>query len=211
MTALFPLSHLQAFVLSPASLAAMTAVIAAASIALSGKPMREQAGLFMDAVNPERPPRPDLPTPHDVNSIRELDLLLRRLSAPENQVVVYRRFAQRAGIELSAQEMWLLLRLAEIVGATEADLAQAFRIEPHRLNGPLATLQTKMLVSTGDDSLCLTDEGRAMLAKMEQARQESLAELLSEWAPGGHYEIQRMLVRFKRTLNAQMPPDEPVA
>jgi DNA-binding MarR family transcriptional regulator len=193
--------------LHPSSLALVT-IAGALGLVWGRRSHPQMAMLAMDAVNTDRPPEPDLPTAHDATSIRELERLFRTLSQPENQVRVYRRFAQSAGIDLKAQEIWLLQRLGDIVGATEGDLASALRVPPDRLARVLASLQTARLVSTGTDSLCLTDEGRDILARMSVARNDRLAELFSEWAPGGHYEIQQIITRFTKTLYAQMPPEE---
>lgn len=207
MISLYTLSHLSARALTPVSLTAAS-LAAAWGVMWSTRSLPQIANLSMDAINPgPAPAEIDLPTPHDALSIRELERLFRLLSQPENQVVVYRRFAEQAGIELTPQEMWLLQRLAVIVGATEDDLAIALRVEPERLAKPLGSLQAAMLVTSGPDSLCLTDDGRAILAKMTGARHEKLSELFSEWAPGGHYEIQRMIDRFTKALSAQMPPE----
>ncbi|MEG6509495.1 MarR family winged helix-turn-helix transcriptional regulator [Methyloligella sp. 2.7D] len=148
------------------------------------------------------------PEPRSANSIGDLNRIFRNLSKPENQAFAYIQFAERAGVALNPQEMWLLQRLEVIVGATEADLPEALRLSPNRLAGPLANLQVAGLVTKGDESLGVTDEGRAMLRKMGEARKAILEEFFSEWAPGGHYEIQRIIDRFVRQLNKEMPPEQ---
>ncbi|ODA68625.1 hypothetical protein A7A08_00456 [Methyloligella halotolerans] len=153
----------------------------------------------------------ELPTLQEANSIGDLDRLFRQMAKPYNQNETYRRFIQRAGLELRPQELWLLNRLSVIVGARSEHLAEALRHPQERLVAPLASLQRQGLVSGGDDSLTVTEEGRAVLIKIERARTDSLTELFSEWAPGGHYEIQRILDKFTKTLSKTMPPEEEVS
>lgn len=149
-----------------------------------------------------------LPTVREANSIGDLERLFRQMAKPQNQNETYRRFIERSGVSLKPQELWLLQRLSPIVGARAEDLPAALRHPEDRLAGPLAALQSQGLVSNGEDSLTVTDEGRAMLDRIEQARARFLAELFSEWAPGGHYEIQRILDRFTKSLRKTMPPEE---
>jgi len=150
----------------------------------------------------------ELPTLQEANSIGDLERLFRQMAKPYNQNETYRRFIERAGVGLRPQELWLLNRLSVIVGARADDLAEALRHQSDRIAVPLASLQAQGLVSSGEDSLTVTPEGRAMLALIEKARNESLAELYSEWAPGGHYEIGKILDRFTKTLSKTMPPEE---
>ncbi|XSG82598.1 MAG: hypothetical protein ACPW61_02120 [Methyloligella sp. ZOD6] len=165
----------------------------------------------MDTARPDRKPSRELPTLAEVYSIGDLERLFRQMAKPYNQNETYRRFIERAGVALKPQELWLLQRLNVIVGARSEDLAQALRHPPERIALPLAALQRDGLVSNDTDSLTVTEKGRAMLTKIEQARVESLSELFSEWAPGGHYEIQKIIDRFVVTLNKTMPPEEEIS
>ncbi|MFD0987388.1 hypothetical protein [Methyloligella solikamskensis] len=170
-----------------------------------------QSNFSSDPEMPNLKPRRELPTLQEANSIGDLERLFRQMAKPYNQNETYRRFIQRAGVELRPQELWLLNRLSVIVGARSEHLPEALRHPAERIATPLAALQRQGLVSDGDDSLRVTEEGRAVLVKIERARTESLAELFSEWAPGGHYEINKILDRFTKTLSKTMPPEEEIS
>src|SRR5690606_28654113 len=63
------------------------------------------------------------PMPRDATSLDELKRIVTRITARENRWRVYERVAERIGLPLEPDELWLLARLGETHGrATQADL-----------------------------------------------------------------------------------------
>jgi len=52
--------------------------------------------------------------PRDATSLEELERIVTALAARENRWRVYADFAQRAGVDLPAAELWMLARSARL-------------------------------------------------------------------------------------------------
>lgn len=121
---------------------------------------------------------------------------------------LYRRLAQRAGIDIEPAACWLLLRCDEHPDATIGTLADRLRLPASRL-APLADrLGTNRLIEfePGDDSpderLLLTDLGRSAVERLTAGRRDGLAELLDGWSPEQHPELAALRGRLAHDLLA---------
>jgi DNA-binding MarR family transcriptional regulator len=128
------------------------------------------------------------------------------LASDQNRPFVYRRLAERAGVELGPQEIWLLARIEDHPGALQATLEKRLKLSTGTLQQPLAALVRSRLVSqTKKGELQLTPKGHAVREKLKKTWEVAVAELCDEWAPGSHPEIRRMLDTLIRALRADMP------
>jgi EmrB/QacA subfamily drug resistance transporter len=159
-----------------------------------------------------------LARPSEAISLRELEVKASWLAQHENRHIVYERLGERAGVDLSPQEMWLLFRLGEVEPATGAELAARVGRDRERLRPWFRRLVDRSLVavegSDVEDAVCtVTEDGRDVLEHLGRARSNSVTELLAEWEPEAHPEILRMVERLTRSLAEEAPSEvaEPVA
>ena len=145
-------------------------------------------------------------SPREANSLTELERIFSNLASDQNRPFVYRRLAERAGVELGPQEIWLLARIEDHPGALQATLEKRLKLSTGTLQQQLAELVRLRLVSqTKKGELQLTPKGHAVREKLKKAWEVAVAELCSEWAPGSHPEIRRMLDTLISALRADMP------
>jgi DNA-binding MarR family transcriptional regulator len=159
-----------------------------------------------------------LARPSDASSLRELEVKASSLAQHENRHIVYERLGERAGVHLSPQEMWILFRMDETGPVTRAELAARVGRDRERLRPWFRQLMDRSLVTVGEGDpeeaeFAVTDDGEAVLARLAQARSNSVTELLAEWEPEAHPEILRMVERLTRSLAEEAPREakEPVA
>jgi EmrB/QacA subfamily drug resistance transporter len=124
--------------------------------------------------------------PRDATSLHEMERIVASLTQHENRWRIYDGLARRAGVDLTPEEIWTLARLGE--GRTCDGAA-------------LVSLHERGLA----DAQALTPGGRAVLDRIEAARRDGLAELLSGWAPEEHEELRGLLSRLAHELVAEPP------
>jgi hypothetical protein len=131
---------------------------------------------------------------------------LSSLASNTNRPIVYQRLAKRAGIDLGPQEIWLLARIHDNAGVSPATLETRLSLSPGELQRPVSQLlRSKLIAQNERGELMLTREGYSIREKLRTAWEKAVAELCSEWAPGSHPEIRRMLDQLIRALRAEMP------
>ena len=99
-------------------------------------------------------------SPRDDSSFRELERSLSVLARRENRWETYAQFAERARIDLSPPELWLLARIAEHEPVGVNVLRSEFAVAEPALADSLATLEALSLVLTDGGQLRLTTAGR---------------------------------------------------
>ena len=62
--------------------------------------------------------------------------------------------------------------------------------------------------TTGETRYSLSDSGHAAVEALLSARSEQISELLEDWAPETHPEIQRLIAELTRSLVAEAPGRE---
>jgi EmrB/QacA subfamily drug resistance transporter len=145
-------------------------------------------------------------SPRQADSLAELQRILSSLTSNTNRPIVYRRLAKRAGIDLGPQEIWLLARIHDNAGASAPNLEKRLGLSPGELQRLVSELLRSNLISqNARGELTLTREGHSVRGRLKKAWERSAAELCSEWAPGSHPEIQRMLDQLIRALRDEMP------
>jgi EmrB/QacA subfamily drug resistance transporter len=148
--------------------------------------------------------------PSEASSLRELQAQSSALARKENRRIVYERLGERAGVDLSPQEMWILFRLEERGPATTAELAQAVGRDLERLRPWFRSLVDRSLVDVGEGEpaqavATVSSDGRAVLARLAEARCQGLAELLADWQPEDHPEILQMIDELVASLAEEAP------
>jgi len=151
--------------------------------------------------------RDSFATPREITSIAELETRLSTLAHKHNRYLVYDHLSAVAGLDLSAPEAWLLLRLDEHDADTDAELAAHFRPSLEELRPLLEALRSRSLVEP--DHARLTADGRAAAAKLTQARCEEIQTALEDWRPDEHAEVVELIQRFARSLSTSPPAAAP--
>jgi hypothetical protein len=148
-----------------------------------------------------------LQMPRDATSIQELGRIVERLTAQENRWRVYQRSAQRLGVTLQPDELWLLARLGERGGRMGAADMRA-RVACHEAErgrfcaGLIAAGMAREMPGGGFE---LTSEGAAIYAGLTRNREDDLRHMLSGWDPQQHPEL-RALMREMANSFASTPP-----
>ena len=140
--------------------------------------------------------------PHDATSLEELELILARLRLSDRGET-YRRIAERSGVSLEPDELWLLARVCR-------DRALPASVYAGSL-GPIADrlADIGLLTREADGSLAATEAGRGIFEQLVAGYRARLAQMLERWAPEEHEEVQAMLNGFARELVAEPPASTP--
>jgi EmrB/QacA subfamily drug resistance transporter len=133
-------------------------------------------------------------SPRQASSMRELAAQVATLAQRDHRHLIYEQLADKAGVDLDPQQMWLLLRLAERQPVAVAELELE---EPMRVLGDLGLV---------DAETHLTAAGVAVLERLRDARQARIEALCSDWAPERHPEILEIVGRLTKSL-AEAPPE----
>jgi EmrB/QacA subfamily drug resistance transporter len=147
--------------------------------------------------------------PSDASSLNELQARLATLAQRENQHLLYENLADRAGVELTPQEMWILVRVSRMEAATRRELADSVGEDLEQLRPVFRGLVDRALVEVGGDDRCsVTADGRAMLDRLASEREAGIARLLEGWQPEQHEDVLAMVRKLAHSL-AERAPDAP--
>jgi EmrB/QacA subfamily drug resistance transporter len=142
--------------------------------------------------------------PRDATSLEELRRIIASATSEANRSEALRRIVSKLDVDLSAEEAWLLLRVARSDGSADpleldgADARHAATVA-RRLIG-------RGLLCAGDTGqLRATPEGAALVETMVSRFRARLSELVSRWHPEAHEEVREMLVEFARDLIRTIP------
>ena len=139
-----------------------------------------------------------LGAPVDTDSLREVTRGLTRLVGRERTLAFIAGATRRAGVDLEPGPAWLLLH----AGASDApaDLLE-IRERPHvdgaRFDAALAALRTRGAI--GEDGR-VSAAGHALRDQLVAARTECLRELVADWEPDRHPELDPLLRRLAEEL-----------
>ncbi|WP_338696095.1 MFS transporter [Streptomyces sp. Q6] len=115
------------------------------------------------------------------SSYDEVARALSALGTREGRREIYEKITARAGYDLLPAASWLVLRINRYGWAEPSALAERSAVPlPVILAAARQVEERRLAVREGLD-LVLTDEGRAVAARLGAAREESLAELLGDW------------------------------
>jgi EmrB/QacA subfamily drug resistance transporter len=145
--------------------------------------------------------RDSFATPREITSLDELETRLGILEKKHERHRVYDRLAGRAGLDLTAQQAWLLLRL------NDQDPATSVALDAAEIESILDELRARSLAEP--DSTRLTRAGAEAATKLEQTGRDSVQALLAGWEPEQHPEVLEMIRRFARSLSTGPPAPAP--
>jgi EmrB/QacA subfamily drug resistance transporter len=140
--------------------------------------------------------------PVDTDSLRELARGLARLVGRERTLQFLEGAAARAGVDVAPGVAWFLLR------APSPDQIQEIRglphVDPESFDAAVAEARQREYY----DGNGITPAGNAVRDQLVSARTHCLRELIADWEPSGHPEIDAMLDRLAEEL---APPPARVA
>jgi EmrB/QacA subfamily drug resistance transporter len=144
-------------------------------------------------------------TPRDADSERELERVLSVIGRREERWHAYEKLAARARVNLDPEATWTLARLADH-GPTSAEmLATATGGDVDRIERSLRDLSGRGIVMGTDGVFDLTSSGRQMWDTIVSVRRQTLEELVRDWSPEDHQQLQGVLDRLARSLASEMP------
>jgi EmrB/QacA subfamily drug resistance transporter len=138
--------------------------------------------------------------PHDATSLEELEQIVTRLGLREHRWETYRRIAERAGVSLAPDEIWLLAQLCGNLDKSPGDL----------VDGPLAPIATRLvrrglLTQEGGGTIVASEAGRRTFEQVVAGYRSRLATILERWSPEDHEEVRSMLNGLARELVSELP------
>lgn len=146
--------------------------------------------------------------PEDRSSLDEVARALSLLSRREPRRAMYARLAERADAALDPDATWLALRIEEQEAPpTLAAIAEAAGVPVAQLAPALEALTRAGVVRVATDApspppIEFTPEGRALAARLVEARREGLERFLAGLAPERHAELIELVRRMARTMTA---------
>jgi DNA-binding MarR family transcriptional regulator len=144
-------------------------------------------------------------TPRDADSERELERVLSVIARREERWHAYEQLAARARVNLDPEATWTLARLAEH-GPTSAEmLGTATGGDVDRIERSLRDLRDRGIVIGTDGVFDLTPSGRQTWDTIVSVRRQTLEELVRDWSPEDHQQLQGVLDRLARSLASEMP------
>jgi EmrB/QacA subfamily drug resistance transporter len=119
--------------------------------------------------------------PVERSSHDEVCRALSVLGTREGRREVYRKISARAGYDLLPAASWLLLRIRRYGRVEPALLAERGPVPLTVVMEAARQVEERRLAVRQGLDLVLTDRGHEVAARLAQAREESLAELLGDW------------------------------
>lgn len=115
------------------------------------------------------------------SSHEEVARALTVLGTREGRRHVYEKITEKAGYDLLPASSWLLLRINKYGSAEPALLAERVNVPLTVITDAARQVEERGLAVRDGLPLVLTRQGSEAAAKLSDARQESLAELLGDW------------------------------
>ncbi len=148
--------------------------------------------------------------PRDATSLEELERIVARMTARENRWLVYKHRAQRMGLAIEPDELWLLARIGENQGRiSRSELERRSRIDDAQCAALLARLvATGMATQAPGEVFELSAKGRSDYQRLLQQREEDLKTMLADWHPDRHPDVLAMMRELANSF-ARTPPERP--
>jgi EmrB/QacA subfamily drug resistance transporter len=175
----------------------IAAVIAAAGFALTWllqeKPLRETVAAGASGVGEA------FAAPATDEPLVQIERGLAALASRDTQRKLIERTALRAGVDLSIAACWLLGRIADDPHSDTEVLATRYTLDRGRLNDGFRQLIDRgLVVPAGAGEHHLTPDGRAILERLIQARQEELSKLLAGYSPEQHADLAALITQMAK-------------
>ncbi len=144
-------------------------------------------------------------TPSHTDSERELERVLSVVARRDERWRAYEEWVNRAGVDLDPTEAWLLARTGEQAPASVQEIAEATAVDAKAVRGTMERLEQRGLVVGRQGDYELTVEGRRVFEALVAVRRATLEELVRDWSPEDHSQLQPVLDRLARSLASEMP------
>src|SRR5919199_1758411 len=164
---------------------------------------------------PERPLRTTVRTaglqqafaaPEDTDSVREVARELSVLVGKEGVIAFLERAARRADVDVPPAGGWLLARAASERHVDVPRLASTYSLDEARLTDPCPDLHARGLLTGGpDDTTGLTPAGARVVDALADARRAALEDLVADWSPAEHPELERYVRNLSDDLVEEAP------
>jgi MFS family permease len=145
--------------------------------------------------------------PRDPSSLDELTVIVDRLADRDNRWSTLARIADRAGVDLAPDAMWLLEHICLADGPLAADaLAGRHQLAIDRVNAIAEQLAAQGLtLRLPAETLIATEAGRATYERLTDQYRARLARYVERWAPEERGEVRERLSVLSRALIAEPP------
>jgi EmrB/QacA subfamily drug resistance transporter len=147
------------------------------------------------------------PKHHDPRA--EIERVLSTLARRDSRQRILERIVERAGLDLTARQCWVLARVGESEPTDAAAIAEARGVDPERVAARIGELRERHYVEGPDDAVVLTATGRDAFDRLVAARRARLAELLDGWSPEQETELAELLTRMAQDVVADHPDGAP--
>ena len=135
--------------------------------------------------------------PCDDDSLTQISHGLSVLMQRDTQRRILERIAERAGVDRTPAECWLLSQIERCPGVPVAELARKYGVDPERLARAQSELHMRgLILPAAPDGYELTPAGREVNERLKIARRERLGELLADWSPEEHRQVAEILRRY---------------
>jgi DNA-binding MarR family transcriptional regulator len=145
----------------------------------------------------------------EVTAMGRLELALSQIVHWASRPDVRREVIARAGVTLTPTDAWVLGRIMEHGPLRLSGLALALGVDKASMTPRVQQLEAAGLVERSPDPtdgravlLEISDEGRRVFARLHQARQDLLAELLAGWPERHCAEVASALASLAGRLTA---------
>jgi EmrB/QacA subfamily drug resistance transporter len=164
---------------------------------------------------PERPLRSTVRTaglqqvfaaPEDTDSVREVARELSVLVGKEGVLAFLERAARRADVDVPPAGGWLLARAASERNVDVPRLAATYSLDEERLRIACRDLHSRGLLTGGPENTTgLTPEGARVVDALADARCAALEDLVADWSPAEHPELDRYVRNLSDDLVEEAP------
>ncbi len=143
--------------------------------------------------------------PTDGNSLDEITRALSVLISRDAKRQLITMIAERAGVDLSPAEVWMLARVHKDANADPVALARTADIPAHVFVDAVNELAAQGLVEQDGATRTLTVAGEATRERLVAARRDRLRELLDGWAPEQHADLAALLTGLSQDADLPVP------
>ncbi|MEW1862354.1 MFS transporter [Streptomyces sp. NBC_00669] len=138
--------------------------------------------------------------PVERSSLDEIARCLSVLGNRETKRDLYIRVTDKAGADIHPATSWLLLRIAHQGEADPVELAEHATVPSAMIERSAVEAETRGFAVRDGNPLRLTESGKAMAARLGEARRNVLADLLGDWDPSRHSELAALLTKLSGEL-----------
>jgi EmrB/QacA subfamily drug resistance transporter len=144
-------------------------------------------------------------TPSHTDSERELERVLSVIASRDERWRAYAEWVNRAGVDVDPTEAWVLARTGERAPTSVLQIAEATGVDAETVRSTMERLEERGLVVGRQGRSELTAEGRRVFEALVAVRRATLDELVRDWSPQDHAQLEPVLDRLARSLASEIP------